>query len=546
MENAVPTQSKLKGFLRRPAFLIGLGACAVASTFVFLTVSGQGPKVSHSTIPIPFIPGENHGAAAAGNGLAGSVTYVRTLANGVEFYEMDFVGDSSQLAPADKVYLVKVPTGVTSIPFERVVLDSNGATRPYYGYIYTSSSAATEIANQSATGFAVRFPGLFFASAAVKAAHGTDLDAFASINGITFKTSTQFDTGSGARLRGPQLIALVPTDQNLLIDIAPVCGNSWKAATEDCDDGNVDNGDGCSSTCTIESGFTCDATSEQSVCTPAPVCGDGFKTQGETCDDGNTDAGDGCSATCAAEAGFTCDASEPSLCIRTCGNGVRGAGETCDDGNTDSGDGCSATCAVENGFTCDTASPNVCDSTASAVCGNSLREGDTCGNAYVDNNEECDYAIECEGVPDGGTCACHADCTICDGNESCVFHPPAYNGETCDDGNTDDADGCDATCDVESGFTCDTASPNVCTALPANTCGDGNLEAGETCDDGDTDGGDGCSALCAVENGFTCDGDSPTICTPDPVCGDGTKDNGEACDDGNVTAADGCSATCTV
>jgi len=36
------------------------------------------------------------------------------------------------------------------------------------------------------------------------------------------------------------------------------------------------------------------------------------------------------------------------------------------------------------------------------------------------------------------------------------------------------------------------------------TCGDGNLTDGEQCDDGDTENGDGCSSLCVVESGYLC------------------------------------------
>src|SRR5262249_16914873 len=55
--------------------------------------------------------------------------------------------------------------------------------------------------------------------------------------------------------------------------------------TEQCDDGNIRSGDGCSQVCRIE------------------TCGDGIiqKNKQEECDDGNTVSGDGCSATCQIE-----------------------------------------------------------------------------------------------------------------------------------------------------------------------------------------------------------------------------------------------------
>ncbi|MBL8623473.1 MAG: hypothetical protein JNK64_19355 [Myxococcales bacterium] len=45
------------------------------------------------------------------------------------------------------------------------------------------------------------------------------------------------------------------------------------------------------------------------------VCGDGTREAGlEVCDDGNLMPGDGCSATCTQETGYTCNAASPSVC----------------------------------------------------------------------------------------------------------------------------------------------------------------------------------------------------------------------------------------
>ena len=97
--------------------------------------------------------------------------------------------------------------------------------------------------------------------------------------------------------------------------LGPVCGDgNREEACEDCDDGNLVDGDGCDSNCTITG------------------CGNGIVTAGEQCDDGNFLDGDGCDSNCTPTA---------------CGNGIRTAGEACEDGNTTSGDGCSSTCAVE-------------------------------------------------------------------------------------------------------------------------------------------------------------------------------------------------------
>ena len=60
-------------------------------------------------------------------------------------------------------------------------------------------------------------------------------------------------------------------------------------------------------------------------------------------------------------------------------------------------------------------------------------------------------------------------------------------GESCDDGNTTDGDGCSAACLIEPGYAC-AGAPSRC----ALACGDGALhpELGETCDDGDTADGE--------------------------------------------------------
>ena len=46
---------------------------------------------------------------------------------------------------------------------------------------------------------------------------------------------------------------------------------------------------------------------------------------------------------------------------------------------------------------------------------------------------------------------------------------------------------CSSVCTSESGFTCNSAVPNVCT----ETCGDGKNMGYLTCDDGNTSDGDG-------------------------------------------------------
>ncbi len=73
---------------------------------------------------------------------------------------------------------------------------------------------------------------------------------------------------------------------------------------------------------------------------PVPVCGNGIIEIGEGCDDGNLLNGDGCSSLCQIEI-------LPSSPFAECGNGILEQGELCDDGNLIDGDGCSSSCQIE-------------------------------------------------------------------------------------------------------------------------------------------------------------------------------------------------------
>ena len=84
---------------------------------------------------------------------------------------------------------------------------------------------------------------------------------------------------------------------------------------------------------------------------------------------------------------------------------------------------------------------------------------------------------------------------------------PGYGLETCDDGNSEAGDGCNAKCILE--------------------CGNSAINGAETCDDGNVEDHDGCSSICSLEPGFyDC---SPSGCTSQ--CGDGITTGGlEGCE----------------
>ncbi len=159
-----------------------------------------------------------------------------------------------------------------------------------------------------------------------------------------------------------------------------LCGDGLLGPHEECDDGNNEDGDGCSAECLIE-----------------PFCGDGILDPEEECDDGNNEDGDGCSAECFIEP--------------FCGDGILDPEEECDDGNNDDGDGCSAECFIEP----------------------------FCGDGTLDPEEECD-----DGNNDDGD-GCSAECTIEPFCGDGILDPD----EECDDGNNEDGDGCSAECTLE-------------------------------------------------------------------------------------------------
>ena len=72
-----------------------------------------------------------------------------------------------------------------------------------------------------------------------------------------------------------------------------ICGDGLRLDTEQCDDSNIINGDGCSSTWIIESNFKCSGGSSTAKDTCTANCGDGIRIGAEECDDGNIINGDG-------------------------------------------------------------------------------------------------------------------------------------------------------------------------------------------------------------------------------------------------------------
>jgi len=288
------------------------------------------------------------------------------------------------------------------------------------------------------------------------------------------------------------------------------CGDGVIAATEGCDDGNKQSGDGCSDDCAVETGD--------------PVCGNGVREVGEGCDDHNNAAGDGCSATCALES--------------ACGNGQLEAGETCDDGNKTSGDGCSPTCQQEGAGACALVPQAGCTATSAPACDlTAAMDGTTQCRAVTQSgtsNSHCTLATQCKagytctGDHNGNPSWCARFCTDdtdCTGTGSrCVID--LVNGS----GATINVSVCSNACDPYGQTGCPTGMGCV---LRGDGDGDytdclyqGTKLVGESCATArDCSPGNVCAtyqgvktcrATCIVGNASTC---SSGVCSPyqDPV-----------------------------
>jgi cysteine-rich repeat protein len=130
-----------------------------------------------------------------------------------------------------------------------------------------------------------------------------------------------------------------------------------------------------------------------------------------------------------------------------------------------------------------------------------------CGDGVVyDEYEDCDNGKHCVGGGNNG-----ADCT----NDS-----TACLGGTCEQFATNE---CNENCE---GLTADEVSS---IGSDEGTCGDGIVQASiEECDDGNSDNGDGCDSACAIESVNDASTDDSF------VCGDGiiSPELGEDCDNG--------------
>ncbi len=273
----IETSSQGPALFRSRSHRLGfLLAALVLGVIAFTTLSMRhdsfeaimlrdGPK----GLPIPFLQSKNAGLSA-------SLQQIGQTGSGgsIPVYVLDLSTPTPQedrQLQDDAIYLVRTPAQVETMPFDIAFQYVAGHVPDYFLYKYSDADASAEIANQNAGTFSQRFPGLFGASAqawANESAHGNALSAFEQAHNISFVETNA--SQNGLRFEPNALYAVVINEPGgAVVELQPVavCGDNWKLASEQCDDGNTTAGDGCSTSCTVESGYVC-TFNNPSICEP--------------------------------------------------------------------------------------------------------------------------------------------------------------------------------------------------------------------------------------------------------------------------------------
>ncbi len=265
-----------------------------------------------------------------------------------------------------------------------------------------------------------------------------------------------------------------------------------------CDDNNPCTADSCDpeAGCTFLPADDGECT-DYNACTQGDKCGGGICLPGTLidCDDDNLCTDDGCAPAegCVYAANSVpCDDAELCTIGDHCEGGVCVGGQEldCDDQNPCTDDACDGVAGcihTNNGVGCD--DDNAC--TGNDVCTNGTCAGVSldCDDEDVCTDDSCDPAIGCQYVHNVAPCD--------DGNE-CTTGDACANGSCVPGGATNCNDQVPCTtdsCDVEQG---------CLHVAQAPCCSNGIVEAGESCDDGNLADGDGCSSQCQNELNAQC------------------------------------------
>ena len=231
-----------------------------------------------------------------------------------------------------------------------------------------------------------------------------------------------------------------------------VWGDGKRMGSEQWDDQNIGSGDGCSKSCTVEVGFKWKGGSSTSKDSWDEIWGDGiviYDTEAN-CDDGNFIDGDGWSSTCRTEAGWTWSGGtpkSPDICKTTWGDGVIAIGiEEWDDGNTKSFDGCSTYWKFEDGFICKNNYLAAINTYWYEIWGDGKKYG---VNPWDDGNIQNGDGWNSTWFIETGYKCQYGTPTMKDTWSEICGDSKYYGGNECDDGNIIDNDGWSSTCELE-------------------------------------------------------------------------------------------------
>jgi cysteine-rich repeat protein len=131
-----------------------------------------------------------------------------------------------------------------------------------------------------------------------------------------------------------------------------ICGNGMQQGSEECDDGNTNDADGCRTNCML------------------PRCGDGVVQTGEECDDGNPSNDDGCLNTCLSSENP--DSAAPDGSAEAGVDAEAGSPDAADAGDASAGDADAPACGELNQDCCAGSTPCgpglVCSGSAIKTC----------------------------------------------------------------------------------------------------------------------------------------------------------------------------------
>ena len=325
------------------------------------------------------------------------------------------------------------------------------------------------------------------------------------------------------------------------------CGDEDVNGTdgEECDGANL-NGNSCQSLGYGGGALRCNQLCQYDKADCTNACGNSYREGEEECDDGDLANGDGCSEDCIIEEGWLCNDANPSRCTTVCLDGIVAGDEDCDTTNL-GGASCESLgyyggtleCTFECTFRTD-------DCEANGRCGD-----DTLQAEFGEACDGTDLAEQtCDSLGLGtGTLGCRSDCSDfdtsgCNQSSTCGDGTvQSANGELCDGDNLN-GQSCVTRGYYEGTLSCQSHCMAFDESQCQQRCGDGTIQTaynevcdganlnGETCESRGYYGGTlACNPNCTGFNATGCTGycgDSAVQTTEGEVC-DGINLNSQTC-----------------